>query len=185
MKVLSVPGILVLATGLALAAPADKWLHVSVVDGKSGKAEKVRVNVPLNFAEKVLPAIQVDKLHNGKVKIEDCEMNGLDLRAILEAVRDTRDGEFVTVEAEDGNVRVAKSKGSLLVKGRDGKKGNQKVDVQVPMRVLEALLSGEKNELDLAAAVRALGAHGDTLLVNVNDDDSTVRVWVDSRNESE
>lgn len=185
MRVLSVMGILVLATGLALAAPADKWLHVSVVDGKAGKGETVRVNVPLSFAEKVLPAIQVDKLRNGKVKIEDCEMDGVNLRAILEAVRDTRDGEFVTVDAEDGNARVAKSKGNLLVKVRDGKKGNQKVDVQIPMQVLEALLSGDKNELDLAAAVRALGAHGDTLLVNVNDDDSTVRVWVDSRNESE
>jgi len=185
MKVLTVLGILVLATGLALAAPADKWLHVSVVDGKGGKAETVRVNIPLSFAEKVLPAIQVDKLHNGKVKIEECDMNGLNLWAILEAVRDTRDGEFVTVEAKDGNVRVAKSKGNLLVKVRDGKKGDQKVDVQVPMPVLEALLSGEKNELDLAAAVRALGAHGDTLLVSVNDEGSTVRVWVDSRNESE
>jgi hypothetical protein len=185
MRILSVPGILVLATGLALSAPADKWLHVSVVDGKAGKAETVRVNVPLSFAEKVLPAIQVDKLHNGKMKIEECEMNGIDLRAILEAVRDTRDGEFVTVEAEDGHVRVAKSKGNLLVKVRDGKKGDQKVDVQVPMAVIEALLSGDKNELDLGAAVRALGTHGDTLRVNVNGDDSTVRVWVDSRNESE
>ena len=45
----------------------DRWLHVRV-DNPESKDEIVRVNVPLELAEKILPTIDKDKLHNGKVK---------------------------------------------------------------------------------------------------------------------
>src|SRR5437867_3919973 len=102
-------GAMALATGLALAAPAERWLHVRVQDGGGGKdGETVHVNIPLSLAEKVLPAVQADRLKDGKIKIEDCDMKGVDVRAVLQAIRDTRDGEFVTVEGSDNHVRVAK-----------------------------------------------------------------------------
>jgi hypothetical protein len=53
------------------------------------------------------------------------------------------------------------------------------------MTVVEALLSGGKDELDILAAIRALARHGDTELVSVQDRKTTVRVWVDSKNTSE
>jgi len=178
-------GILVLAAGAVLAAetaPAEHWLHIRVEDGKAGEeGETVRVNVPLSFAEKVLPAIQVEQFHGGKVRLEHGEMQDVDLKAILQAVRDTRDGEFVTVEGKD-NVRVAKEKGLLVVKVREDKGTGAKVDVQVPMEVVEALLSGEENELDVAAAVRALAKHGKDMLVTVVDEETSVRIWIDSQN---
>ena len=186
-KLLASFGILVLATGAVLAgqaAPAEYWLHVRVVDGKHGEeGETVRVNVPLTLAEKVLPAIQVDRFQNGKVRLDHGDMKDVDLKAILKAVRDTRDGEFVTVEGKD-NVRVAKEKGHLLVKVREGKVNGAKVDVQVPMAVVEALLSGDEGELDVAAAVRALARHGDEFLVTVTDEETSVRVWIDTQNTS-
>ena len=179
-------GILVLAAGAALAgqaAPEERWLHVRVEDGKVGeKGETVRVNVPLTFAEKVLPAIHVDQFQNGRVRLEHGDMKDVDLKAILQAVRDTQDGEFVTVEGKD-NVRVAKEKGRLLVKVREGEDGS-KVDVQVPMEVVEALLSGEENELDVAAAIRALAKHGKDMLVTVVDEETSIRIWIDSENTS-
>ncbi len=178
-------GILLLAAGAALAAPVERYLHVSVVDGEGKDAERVRVNVPLSLAEKVLPAIQTDALRKGRVKLQDCRVDDVDLRAVLEAVRDTKDGEFVTIEKGDEKVRVAKSGGYLLAKVQEGKGGSSKVDVKLPLGFVEALLSGEKDELDLAAAVRALSEHGDTVLVTVNDEKSTIRVWIDSKNESE
>jgi len=183
-------GILVLATGAVLAGqaapatPEERWLHVRVEDGKAGEeGETVRVNVPLTLAEKVLPAIQVDRFQNGRVRLEHDEMKDVDLKAILQAVRETRDGEFVTVEGKD-NVRVAKEKGHLLVKVREGNGTGAKVDIQVPMAVVEALLSGEKNELDVAAAVRALAKHGEEFLVTVTDEETRVRIWIDSQNTS-
>src|SRR5262249_16118452 len=58
------------------SASTDKWLHVRVVSTDS-KGETVRVNIPLELAEKVLPAINKDRLHNGKVTINRSEMNDL------------------------------------------------------------------------------------------------------------
>src|SRR2546428_10115 len=58
----------------------------------------------------------------------------------------------------------------------------QRVEVRVPMTVVAALLSGGKDELDLVAALQALGDHPDTELVTVEDGENTVRVWLDSKN---
>lgn len=169
---------------LALAAPADRWLHIKVDEGGE-KGERVRVNVPLELAGKVLPAIQTEKLQKGKVKISEAKFNGVDLRAVLDAVRTAKDNEFVTVESDNEHVRVAKSGGNLLVKVREEKGGKSQVDVSIPFTVIDALLSAGKDELDLVAAVRALGAVGDTVLVTVNEGKSQVRIWVDSKNASE
>ncbi|HEV8374872.1 MAG TPA: hypothetical protein VGR38_01415 [Candidatus Polarisedimenticolia bacterium] len=196
-KLIAVPGILILAMGVALASPSgrsaskpssDKWLHVHVQDGSGADAERVRVNVPLSLAEAVIPAINVDKFHQGRIRIDvDGDDNGLhdvDLRKVLQALRGTKDGNFVTVEGKD-NVQVAKQGGYLIAKVREGKGSGTKVDVKVPFQVVEALLSGGENELNIAAAVRALGEHGDGVLVTVDDQKSKVRIWVDSENESE
>jgi len=54
------------------------------------------------------------------------------------------------------------------------------------MKVVEALFSAGKDELDVLAALRALSAHGgDTELVSVKDEENTVRVWLDSKNSSD
>jgi hypothetical protein len=106
---------------------------------------------------------------------------------LLQAVRDSQDGEFVTVQSRDNDVRVAKQNGNLVVyvqEKRTSKEG--RVEVRVPMSVVNALLSTTGgNELDLVAGIRALAAHGDAELVSVKDNRNTVRVWVDSKNTSE
>jgi hypothetical protein len=165
----------------AVAAPAEKYLHVNVEDPTKG--EKVNVNVTLSMAEKVLPAINNHGLHDGKVSIHNAEMNGVDVRALLDAVRTAPDNEFVTVKDNDSDVRVAKANGNIIVHVIDKKNKEQKVDVTVPLKVVDALFSTAKNdELDIAAALRALNEAGDVLLVTVQDSSQKVRVWVDSRN---
>ena len=57
-------------------------------------------------------------------------------------------------------MRVAKSNGNLIIhvrdSGEESGKGGQKVDVTVPMKVVDALFSTAKqNELDVAAAIQA------------------------------
>ena len=174
----------------------DKWLHVRVVSSDN-KGETVRVNIPLELAEKVLPAINKDRLHNGKVTINHSDMEGVDCRALLAALKDTKDGEFVTVQSHDSDVQVAKQGGYMLVhvtekrwhEAKDAKDSKEakmteksRVEVKVPMKVVEALFSAGKDELDVLAALRALSAHGDTELVSVKDGEQTVRVWLDSKN---
>ncbi len=177
------------ATGLLAQEPAaqtsgDKWLHVRVE--KSGEdGEFVRVNVPLSLAEAVLPTIEAHNFRHGKIRINH-HGNGIDLRALLAAVNNTQDGEFVTIEKKDETVRVAKENGFLLVTVNESKgEKSEQVDVKVPMVVAEALLSGEEGELNIAAAIKALRQFGDIQLVSVRDGNETVRVWIDSKSTGE
>jgi hypothetical protein len=189
--------ILLLIPGLALAqtpaakasstpsttsAKQDRWLHVRVISSDA-KGETVRVNVPLELAEKVLPAINHDRLHGGKVKIDCAHVNDVDLRAMVDAIRTAKDGEYVTVQGTDNDVRVAKQDNHLFVHVLDkGKSKRSQVEIKVPMKVIDALFSAGKDELDLVAALHALSAAGDTELVSVKDNENTVKVWLDSKN---
>jgi len=182
------PGFAQTGTADSGSAKSDQWIHVRVVSRDSG-GETVRVNVPLEMAAKVLPAINKDRLHEGKVRIDAVDTHDVDLRTILDAVRTSRDGEYVTVQSHDNNVRVAKSAGVLYIHvtdkegtKKDGKEKESKVEIKVPLKVVDALFSAGKDELDLVAALRALSAHGDTELVSVKDEENTVRIWVDSKN---
>jgi hypothetical protein len=187
MKRLAILVALILATAGVAAAqtvPSERWLHVRV-ESSDPRGDLVRVNFPLSLAEKVLPAINHDQLHDGKISFHG-RLEGLDLRALLAAVRESRDGEFVTVQSREGEVRVAKEQGILIVHARDTKgEKDSRVEVRVPMTVVNALVSADGNALDLVAGVRALAAHGDAELVSVKDRRNTVRVWVDSKNTSD
>ena len=165
------------------SAKTDRWLHVRVVNSDN-KGEVVRVNVPLDLAESVLPTINKEHLHNGKVTINQAHLNDVDLRALLNAVRTAKDGEYVTVQGQDQDVRVAKEGGKFLVHVKDKGQGAKRseVEVKIPMHVVDALFSAGKDELDLVAGLHALAAQGDTELVSVKSDEATVRVWLDSKN---
>ncbi len=166
----------------ATSSSKDRWLHVRVIS-TDAKGETVRVNIPLELAEKVLPAVNKDRLHNGKVKIDDAHVNDVDLHALVDAIRTAKDGEFVTVQSKDCDVRVAKVNNHLIVHVLDKENSKKsEVEVKVPMKVVDALFSAGKDELDLVAALHALSAQGDTELVSVKDHENTVRVWLDSKN---
>src|SRR5271156_908151 len=152
----------------AMAAPAttERYLHVKVDDASKG--ESVNVNVPLSMAAAILPTVNHGSLHNGHVTIGETDFNGVDVRAMLDAIRNAPDNEFVTVKEKDQDVRVAK------------------VDVTIPMKVVDALFSTAKdNELDIAAAIRALSDAGDAVLVTVQDATEHVRIWIDSHSSGE
>src|SRR5579863_2605847 len=158
-KIMMASVALFVAAPILMAAPPDQWIHVRVVN-TGDKGETVRINVPMSFAEAVLPAICAEKLNHGKVKFGE-KIDDIDLRAVFQAVRDSPDNEFVTVEKKDESVRVAKANGNLLVKVRQKHAGknadNKNVDIKVPLTVVEALLSGSnKGELDVLAGIRAL-----------------------------
>lgn len=168
---------------------SERWLHVRV-DCSDAKGDTVHVNVPVELAIAVIGNVNHDHLHNGHISIGHSDLDGTDLHAMLQAIRNAKDGEFVTVNSRDNDVRVAKQGGLLLVhvvdrkERRDGKdsNGGQNVEIRVPLTVVDALLAPGNNELDLVGAIRALAASGATELVNVKDRDNTIRVWLDSSN---
>ncbi len=173
------------------SSKSDQWIHVRV-ESKDDKGETVRVNIPIEMAAKVLPAINHENLQGGKIRIDHAHLSDVDLRAILDAVRSSKDGEYVTVRSNEEDVRVAKSAGYLYIHVTDKKSGKHsesgkdtKVEIKLPMKVVDALFSAGKDELDVVAALRVLSSNGDTELVSVRDDQETVHVWIDSKNVSD
>jgi sRNA-binding protein len=127
-----------------------------------------------------------------------------DFRRMWKQLAAVGDAEFVTVESEDENVRVQR-KGDLVLVYVDHKAGAKKaqaesekpkaeaekpapkphgaeeVRVEVPVSLVDALLSGEGDEVNLQAAVAELQKRrGD--IVRVHDADSNVRIWIDEQN---
>ena len=80
--------------------------------------------------------------------------------------------------------KAAKATGDKDPSTKNATLKQSKVEVKVPMKVVDALLSAGKDVLDVVAALRALSANGDMELVSVKDDDNTVRVWIASKNVS-
>jgi hypothetical protein len=145
--------------------------------------ERVNVNIPLSVVEQMLPLISVDELQQGKLLLDevDDDLEGIDLRELAAALRDAPDADFVTVESDDEHVRIAKEGEFLVVRAEDrGRHSGESVRVRVPLAVVDALVGGDPHELDLVAALRVLGEYEGDPLVDVESDDSSVRIWIDS-----
>ncbi len=169
-----------LAAAPLVAQAQSSWLHVQVNEGGDA-GSKVHVNLPLALAEAAL-AVVPDKVM-GKVteKLSEKDVSIADVRKLWAELKASGDAEFVTVEEADETVRVARE--GEWIRVRVDKKGQdaEKVQVDIPITVVDALLSGEGEELNLRAAIAELkGATGD--IVRVTDGDETVRVWIDARN---
>lgn len=170
---------LVLAlSAVGVASATDLWLHVRV-DETDGA--KVKVNVPVSMVEKAIAMVPEEHLRHGKIHLDDCceHMTLTELRELWQELKDSPDMTFVTVEEGDESVRVWKEAGYMKVHVLEQDR-NEEVNVQVPLVVVDALLSGEGEELNLEAAIRALVEEGEGELVTVSGEDEQVRVWVDN-----
>jgi len=174
---------LILAAVPALAGELDgRWLHVRVQE-HDADGENVNINVPLQLVESLLPTIGIDEMQEGRIQLDEVDLDGVDLRAMLEGLRDAPDAEFITVRSRDESVRVAKEAGMfvILVDENDG----ERVRVQMPLEVVAAALAGDGNEIDLIAALNALSDFPGGDLVTVESDDNSVRIWIDSSDTGE
>jgi hypothetical protein len=173
---LPILAVLLIATTVWAASP-ERYLHVRVSNPNT--QELVRVNLPLSVARKVVPAINHGGLRNGKIRVGHVTTD-VDVHAVLDALKTAPEGEFVTVQAPDNDVRVAKEHGQVVVHVVD-KRSKENVDVTVPWNVAEALILNTKDdELNLDAAIEALASAGDVTLVTVTGRNESVRIWIDS-----
>jgi hypothetical protein len=175
-----------LTAGLVLAlagtaAASDLWLHMNVNEAKGGQ---VNLNFPLSTAMSMAGRVADDAGHPGKVRVGDKDMDAKELRRFWQAVKDSPDADFVTVDGPDGKVRIAKSGGYLLIRANDTKGHGSRVDIKVPTPVIEALLSGGGDELDLKAGLEALARQGVGDLMTIDGDHDSVRMWIDHSPES-
>lgn len=167
------------------AAGAPAWLHVRV--DEHGKSSKVRVNVPLTVVEAALEAAPAKIVDKGRIKLdlghgrhegdEGHDLSLAEMRKIWQSLKDAGDTEIVTVEDEDETVRVER-KGDLVQVRVSKPSGKQEVHVDVPVTLVDAVLAGSGDSVDVKAVIRELrGRRGD--IVRVNDEDSAVRIWID------
>ena len=87
------------------------------------------------------------------------------------------------VESDDDDVRISK-KGEYMyvhVEENAGYADSENVQMKFPIPVLTALVSGDDDELDLMAALDVLAEYEGEDLVTVNDDGTSVRIWVDQK----
>ncbi len=166
----------ILGVPIALLATIAS-LGVVVVDVREGGPDGTRivVPVPLVFAQAALavaPAVApADKM---RIPDEALEYVGL-AREVLEALAAAPDGELVRVEERDELVVITKEGRSLRVRV-SGEREN--VSVNVPLHLALQALPDEHGHIRTAALAGALGGVRFTDLVEVQDGNDHVRVWV-------
>ena len=74
-------------------------------------------------------------------------------------------------------MRIARSADTILVSILD-QQFSEELRIEVPLSVVDALLSGEGDELNIRAALEELSML-DGAVVQVVEPDSNIRVWID------
>ncbi len=170
--------LLLLAGTSPAAAQARPWIHVQVEEAQGAK---VHVNLPLSLVEVALraapePIFDQDNIRLGR---NGRHLKVSEMRRLWEELKAAGETEFVSVRDEAAGETVTVSRTADLVHVRvEGAKKNEKVMVDVPVALVDALLAGEGDALDLRGAVSELSKRrGD--IVRVQDDEDTVRIWID------
>ena len=166
----------ILGVPIALLATIAS-LGVVVVDVREGGPDGTRivVPVPLVFAQAAL-AVAPAVAPADKMRIPDEALEHIGLaREVLEALAAAPDGELVRVEERDELVVITKEGRSLRVRV-SGEREN--VSVNVPLHLALEALPDEHGRIRTAALAGALGGVRFTDLVEVQDGNDHVRVWV-------
>ena len=158
------------------AQKKDPWFHVEVKENKT-EPEYVKINLPMSMVDVALNVVKDRKFNKGHMKLPTEEFSLADMRKIWAELRKAGNAEFVTVEQKNETVRVAKDGNYVVVKVTEDKK--PKVDMRIPVSVVDALLAGTGEELDVKAALIAMQKQGVGDILTVNDRETHVRIWID------
>ena len=183
-RILLVAAITVLAaTPLFAQTP---WIHVTVdepADEPGGNATKVNVNLPVSVVRIALQAAPDDVISEGKIHLRhvDEDIDVETLREMWAELKTAGDAEFVTVEEDDETVRVRREGDTILIDIEERDDDDpEHVRVEVPVRVVDALFSGNEDTLNIERAIDELSKErGD--IVHVDDGETKVRVWIDEK----
>jgi hypothetical protein len=169
-----------LAMGAFIQAQSTEWLHVHVQD--PNKEETVRINMPISIMETLLPMVQEEAIREGKFHFNDHNISKSELKKLWSAIKKEGDTDYMTIEKPGEKVVVSMQGKFFVVQTVKGSRDN--VDIRIPAAVMDAMLSGPGEELDLMAAVKALRESGVKDIITVKGDDATVRVWIDNNKQA-
>ncbi|HVO29352.1 MAG TPA: hypothetical protein VMV18_01395 [bacterium] len=164
---------LLLIAALLPASPAfakgGTRLHVDV-DDKDG--ETVNISVPLSLATATLAAA-------GKSTVE-ISANDADLKKMRDAWAELRrSGEKASITTHDKDEDVVIEAEGDLVRIEVTRAGAKtpNIRIRLPSDAVDALLSTNGDELDVAGALKKMAAAPKGNLIDVNDDGDHVRIW--------
>jgi len=161
------------------AVQASPWVHVRIVDTDDDD-ENMAINLPLAVVELALRIVPAQIMEHGRAELKDLP-EGLrlsDIRALWQQLAAAGDAELVSMQHGDQTVHVARRGDQIQVRMTDDD-GDQTMSADLPASVVDALLSGDGEELNIDAAITQLRTiRGD--LVNLRgEDEHEVRVWID------
>ncbi len=159
-----------LVPAVGVAADGDRWIHIRVQDASD---TNVAVNLPLSVLGPAMSVIPEDVRH---LKIEGTDFSMKDIRAMWSELRNHPNQELVKVDEPDQKVTVSLAGDYLRVDAI----GDENVQVRIPTAVVDALFSGDGDELAIGKALEVLSTSGEQELVTVTGKDENVRIWVDS-----
>lgn len=177
-KLVMLAAVAALALPVAVQAQEASWVHVRV-DAEDGT--RVRLNLPVSMVDVALKTAREEGFEDAHLRWDEhADLSLEDLRRLWREMRDAGDAEFVNIQDEEEHVRIFRRGDRVFVHVDED--GTEKVRVEMPVEVADALLETEGDELDLSAAVQKLARRGEHELVRVRDRDATVRIWVDDSN---
>ena len=168
--------VLILFLGSSLAWAQNSTLHIRV---QEGELEKVRLNLPVSVISAFLPLLEdkVGHLRGDHLQMGGQELGIAQLREIWTALKTDGTYELANIQTEEQSIRVTLDENNLLVDTDEASK--EHIHVLIPVQVVDALLSGTGDELNLTGAVETLASLGGSYLVEVRYGDDHVRVWID------
>ena len=175
--------VILVAIAALLAAPAayagdeTRWVNVHVTENSSNT--NVEVHLPLNLVLTVLRNVDVENFHGGHVDLELDDDMDINFPEIMAAVKDAPDGKFVTVTSDEADVSVHKQAGTLFITVDQKEDEMAKVEVTMPMELMDAFTFGDENTLDIAALLQSFDKLPDGELVKVTSTEANVRVWIE------
>ena len=169
---------LVLFATAAFAEEPATWLNVHVTE--TSENADVRVHLPMNLVLAVLDGIRVEHFDRGIVDL-DLDMGDaeIDWTQVIQAVRTSPDGEYVTISSDDADVRVVKQAGMMLVDVLEKAQDHAEIRIRIPVSMLDAFSVDEHNRFDVAAFLRSFEELPDGELIRVTSNEANVRVWVE------
>jgi len=169
---------IIVTVALTSALEAQSWLHLHIEGGGNSEGN-VAVDLPLQAVGAVM-AMTPDNIISPDGHLVVAEEHGLSvsgLRQVWQGVKDAGNAEFVTLREEKRIVRVARTGDQIKIRIQHE---DETVRVDLPLALVDALLSGAGETLNVAAALDQLNTlRGD--IVRVTDEERQIRVWVDEQ----
>lgn len=175
------------------------WIHLDMTGERADM--NMNINLPLAAIEAAL-ALAPEAIVDGDGQLQlggRREIPVAAVRAAWTQLRDAGDIEIANIQNGPQSIRVAREGATLLVDvigtdeddaeheggADDGDAGHDRdgdgigeVQIRVPVSVVDALLAGDGETLDVRAAIQELSAlRGE--MVQVIQPDARIRVWID------